>query len=334
MGSGSGTHHDEGFYSSLIDNYDELRDPVKRRKAQLVDYDETVIEEHVREFEELLDEVNDNWEDYATDVYHGTQEAAVDEILDTGYLLPSEFTDSDTGEIPDSSQVSASRSRAVAIFYAEEGPPTPEQAQDFVTEHLPSVTGSDTIPDVTVEKGQATFRRLVDYHLERQENLGHIEEHLYNLSERIESLGELGEPVVLGLEQEDLLHPRGDIDSVENELRNEEKGRHLGEVKCDKASVDGGIIYVPDGSREKYERMVHEENADMKVRSIGGLKLRHELEMQEDYNREGVVNIGSVWDTSREPRPGLIWEKRSYDSRPHRIDLSGGSSNSSFQRRR
>jgi hypothetical protein len=315
-----------GFESPLEQrDQDELEWHVQVRKKQLQDYDETVLTEQVREFEELLLHVNDNWEDYSMDLYHGTQEAAVEDILDTGYLLPSEKTEASTGEIPDKDFVSFSTSRPIAAFYAEHAAPTPEQAQGFVEEHLPSLTGSDCVPDVRRERGRGRFCRLIDHYLEGRDNLGEVEKHLYNLSDRLDDLGDLGDPAVIGLDEEHLHNPRGDIGSVENELINEEKEAHLAEVQCDMASVEGGMIYVRDDKMEGYREMVRNSPIDMTVRSLHGLKLRHELEMWEDYSHSGLIDIRSVWDTSRESRPGLHWEEREsgYDNRPHVVDISG-----------
>lgn len=304
---------------------DELEWHVRVRENQLRDYDETVLADHVREFEDLLLHVNDNWEDYSMDLYHGTQDAAVKDILDTGYLVPSEKTEASTGEIPDKNFVSLSASRSVAAFYAEHAPPTPEQAQEFVDEHLPSLTGSNCVPDIGTERGRGRFNRLIDHYLEGGDDLDDTEKHLYNLSGRLDELGDLGDPVVIGLDEEELLNPRGATGSGENELINEEQEAHLAEVKCDLASVEGGKMYVRDGKTESYREMVEESPVDMTVRSLRGLKLRHELEMQEDYRHKGPVEIRSVWDTSRESRPGIYWDKREsgYDGRPHVVDISG-----------
>lgn len=313
----------QSHYSSLIDGYEEAREPVKRRLEQLIDYDETVLADHVNQFEDLLGEVNDNWEDYSMDAYHGTQGAAVEDIFNTGHLMPSEMTDASTGEIPDKSHVSLSRSRAVAAFYALHGPPTPEQAQEFVGEHLSHITGSEYVPDLSTEDGKARFNRLVGHYLEEKDDLDDIEKHLYNLSDRIDELGELGEPVVIGLDDENLLNPREEVRGFENELLNQEEGNHLAEVRCDNASLDGGIMYVRDGNRDKYQGEADRRDLDLKFRSLSGLKLRHELEMQQAYEEQGVAEIGSVWDTSEETGPGLSWELRDYDSRPHSLDISG-----------
>lgn len=302
---------------------DELEKPVRNRYEQLRRYGETVLAEDVEQFEDLLLHVNDNWDDYSMDAYHGTQGAAVEDIIDTGYLMPSEMTDASTGEIPDKSHVSLSRSRAVAIFYANHGPPTPDQTQEFVGEHLSHITDADYVPDLSTEDGKARFNRLVDHYLETEEELDDVEKHLYNLSDRIDDIGELGGPVVVGLDDEDILNPREEIRGFENELRNEQEGNHLAEVRCDNASLDGGIIYVEDDIRESYQEMADRRDLDIKFRSLEGLKLRHELEMQQSYAEQGVADISSVWDTSDETRPGLGWDRRDYDSRPHRMDLSG-----------
>ena len=99
--------------------------------------------------------------------------------------------------------------------------------------------------------------------------------------------------------------------------------KHLGEVTCDNAAVDGGILYVRKESTDKYEEMLEENHLDMAVRTLGGLKLRHELEMREVYEDKGVIDIGSVWDSSEEHQPVLKWKNRTYDDRPHHVNISG-----------
>lgn len=303
--------------------YAPERADMEERLEERLDY---AAQDGADGFVDTAAHLQEAFDEYGTEsFYHGTNGAAVPDIVDDGGLRAGRDTDAATGELGAYEYVSGTTFPTVAMHYAREGgAPDPARLNGAVPTMLENAGMEPIDPDLTTADGRERLQEHVMAEADAEEPQDRVGRHLYQLARRADQLPADPDPVVVA-------YDHGHLDGTEprnvplsgREERDEVAAfpeTLFGEVRSRRVDADGIGLYVPPERTDEYAELAGDV-AD--VKRLDALALFHELFMETtgSYPEQGRLDYVSVWDdvdgtAAFDARP-VAW-----DDAPTTVDVS------------
>lgn len=274
-------------------------------------------------FLDVARELVDNFEEYGDDFYHGTWGESAEKIMDVGLRGSPEGTRL-TGETGTQNDVSLTYLPSWAFHYSlDQDPNTVNDVTDFVNRNYgTNLENREELANFieTIQDPENIEDEGASYSATKLKEVAEDTDGFEKMPESIPENGIQVHEVVFGVDYDSITDQTGigkPPTRDEIEALNTEEYSSLGEVKVSEVPKDELTAYVPHEFLESYRE--EHSDSDMDVKSYDSLMLKHELEMEDRYRKEGVRDFEGFW---KGDRLGVANRTEEWNSAPDQIDIS------------